>query len=337
MLHHMYTVGLDVDKFVFTVKILLYAGNSWLSSPLVFIALVTIYLYFTRQSAGNFWFRMAKAVFKNTFNGLPEISKHVSIRNNLKDEQFGYFLTGLIEGDGWFAKKQLHILFSENDTSLAYYIKKRIGYGNIYKIKDKKTVKYVCNNEQGLSAILLLINGKFISNYIYQQLIKHNYSEDFDIHILSPLTSLSLHNHWLAGFTQANGNFHISVVKNKTYKPGYTVRLEYSLKQNNVLPLRLLYNQLGMGNLSQYHTGIWCYKSTGYKTAAHLIKCIKANAANTKGNTKCKEKNLLRVALLTEKPPQRNSTISCPIQGIALIKLVITVAPHNDIWPYGKT
>ena len=29
--------------------------------------------------------------------------------------------------------------------------------------------------------------------------------------------------------------------------------------------------------------------------------------------------------------------MSCPIQGTALIRLVITVAPHNDIWPYGKT
>ena len=32
-----------------------------------------------------------------------------------------------------------------------------------------------------------------------------------------------------------------------------------------------------------------------------------------------------------------DSTISCPTHGMALIKLVITVAPHNDIWPYGKT
>ena len=37
------------------------------------------------------------------------------------------------------------------------------------------------------------------------------------------------------------------------------------------------------------------------------------------------------------KPPQTNSTISCPIHGIALIKLVITVAPHKDICPYGST
>jgi hypothetical protein len=52
-----------------------------------------------------------------------------------------------------------------------------------------------------------------------------------------------------------------------------------------------------------------------------------------KGKTKCNAKNLFKVALLTEKPPHMNSTISCPIHGIALIRLVITVAPHKLIWP----
>ena len=32
-----------------------------------------------------------------------------------------------------------------------------------------------------------------------------------------------------------------------------------------------------------------------------------------------------------------DSTISCPTHGIALIRLVITVAPHKDIWPNGNT
>jgi hypothetical protein len=273
----MFAVGMDVDKFVFTVKILLYAGNSWLSGPLVLIALGKIYLYLTRQSAGNFFFFsiMAKAATKNTYNKyfeLPKISEHVPIHNNnLNDQEFGYFLAGLIEGDGWFGKKELHVIFSENDASLAYLIKKRIGYGNIYNIKNKRAIRYICKNKQGLATILSLINGKFVSNFKYNQLIKHNYSEDFNINILPPLNSLSLENYWLAGFTQADGCFHISLAKSKTHKTGYSVRLEFSLKQNDVLPLRLLYNHLEMGNLSQYNTGIWCYKSTGYNTAFHLI------------------------------------------------------------------
>lgn len=54
--HHMFSVGLDVDKLVFTRKILLYAGNSYINSPLVLITLGTIYLFYKGQSAGNFGF-----------------------------------------------------------------------------------------------------------------------------------------------------------------------------------------------------------------------------------------------------------------------------------------
>jgi hypothetical protein len=78
---------------------------------------------------------------------------------------------------------------------LAYFIKKRVGYGKVYNIKDKKAVRYICKHKTGLSVILSLINGKFVSNYKYEQLIKYNYSEDFNIEILPPLNALSLDNY----------------------------------------------------------------------------------------------------------------------------------------------
>src|SRR5699024_10019230 len=126
---------------------------------------------------------------------LPKISDHVCKSINLSDDEFGHFLAGLIEGDGWFGKKQLHIIFSEDDISLAYYIKKRIGYGYVYKIKDKNAVRYICKNIICLSFILSLINGKFISEYKYKQLINHGYDEDFNIEIFPPLKKLSLDNY----------------------------------------------------------------------------------------------------------------------------------------------
>lgn len=278
--HHMFTVGLDVDNLVFTEKILLYAGNSLfffkksINNPLVLDTLGKICLM--GQSAGNFSFStIATAVAKNTYTkhkNLPLISEHVpKHKSYLTDNEFGYFLAGLIEGDGWFGKKQLHIIFAEDDISLAYIIKKRIGYGNVYKIKSKKAVRYICKNKSGLHIILSLINGKLLSIYKYNQLIKHNYNSDFNIILLYPTKNLSLNNHWLAGFTQADGCFHINVAKSKTHKTGFSVKLEYSIKQNDCLPLKLLYSTLKMGNLSQYETQIWCFKSSGFKTAAKII------------------------------------------------------------------
>lgn len=62
-----------------------------------------------------------------------------------------------------------------------------------------------------------------------------------------------------------------------------------------------------------------------------ITKKVKIN-----GRMKCKEKNRIKVLLSTENPPQIQKVIIWPKYGIAEIKLVITVAPQNDIWPHGK-
>lgn len=292
------------------IKILLNAENYLINSPLDLNSreqIGKIYLLYKVQSAVIFrLFCKTSVAIKNTYNKytspggttrsgrtpsgpkLLKISEHPPLhKSDLTDDEFGYFLAGLIEGDGWFGKKELHVIFAEEDVSLAYFIKKRIGHGHVSpapaspggaagfarraKIKNKKAYRYICKNNKGLLVILSLINGKFVSNLKYQQLINHDYEGVFNLHILPPTKKVSLNNYWLAGFSQADGCFYISVVKSSTHKTGYSVRLEYSLKQNDQLPLKLLYDLLNKGNLSQYSSGIWCYKSSGYSTAYDLI------------------------------------------------------------------
>lgn len=65
--------------------------------------------------------------------------------------------------------------------------------------------------------------------------------------------------------------------------------------------------------------------------------CVTANTAITKGRIKWKEKNRINVGALTENPPHNQFTIIFPQTGIADIRLVITVAAQNDIWPHGRT
>jgi len=66
-------------------------------------------------------------------------------------------------------------------------------------------------------------------------------------------------------------------------------------------------------------------------------KCRMINAVKMNGTRKCSEKNRFKVAFPTENPPHSHSTIIFPRYGIAEIKLVITVAPQNDICPHGST
>lgn len=286
---------------MFTEKILLYAGNSCISSPLVLIAFGTIYLLifiavakqcfcpatfnFTGQSAGNYSFAKSTDISINTYNkhiNLPKISEHVSKhKTNLTDIEFGYFLTGLIEGKGCFDENELQINFYKKDASLAYFIKKTIGYGTVKTIKHKAKMessksgqdsftylRYICNNTNGLSKILYLTNGKYIGDSKYEELIKHNYSYKFNFVISSPTNKLSLDNYWLAGFTQVGGFFKIPF---KISKGGFSVNLLYSLEHTDDLPLNLLYNIFNTGNVSKKTPALWCYNSTSFITALNLI------------------------------------------------------------------
>lgn len=56
-----------------------------------------------------------------------------------------------------------------------------------------------------------------------------------------------------------------------------------------------------------------------------------------KGNIKCSEKKRISVGLSTANPPHIHCTSLSPIKGTAENRLVITVAPQNDICPQGST
>lgn len=67
------------------------------------------------------------------------------------------------------------------------------------------------------------------------------------------------------------------------------------------------------------------------------IICNKIVTKTINGKIKWRGKNRLKLAFLTENPPQIQNVSILPIYGIALRRLVITVAPQNDVWPQDKT
>jgi len=95
-------------------------------------------------------------------------------------DQFGHYLAGLIDGDGHFSKQQqLVIVFNSLDVSLAYYIKKQIGFGNICKVKNKKAFLLIIGSKKGLEKVINLINGKIRTknklDQICNNILKHKH------------------------------------------------------------------------------------------------------------------------------------------------------------------
>jgi hypothetical protein len=92
-----------------------------------------VFLYYSKSSISYFY--LTKKLFSSEIK-LDLIKKYEHLKKHNRpsnDNDFGYYLAGLIEGDGYIGKRSIEIAFHIDDISLAYYIKERIGYGNVTK------------------------------------------------------------------------------------------------------------------------------------------------------------------------------------------------------------
>jgi hypothetical protein len=150
---------------------LLYAGiTSVLNTP-SFIDIVKI-LKQRSQSAGNRLSGTSETLCDEIVENVKPISKHVPTHTKpINYEQFGHYLAGLIDGDSHFnLQKQLVIVFDIQSVSLAYFIKKYIGYGKVKKIKDKNAYIYTISSTPGLVKVINLINSKIRSKSKFAQI-----------------------------------------------------------------------------------------------------------------------------------------------------------------------
>ena len=168
---------------------------------------------------------------------IKSISVHVPTHKRpLNDTELGHYLAGLIDGDGHFSsKQQLIIAFDILSVSLAYYVKERIGYGSVKKVKDKNAFLFILTSYDGLEKVISLIHNKIRSenkiNQINNNILSHKrFVELKNKYVLETNKSNDLENHWLAGFSDADASFQIKVI-NRNNK--VEIRLNYQIDQKN--------------------------------------------------------------------------------------------------------
>ena len=213
------------------------------------------------------------------------VPKHLKPLNN---EQLGYYLAGLIDGDGHFSKaQQLVITFSSPDAFLAYYLKGRLGYGNVRKVKDKNAYLLIVSNEKGMLNIINLINGKLRTEHRFNQVVNnvlsHTKYADQNIHFTID-SSKNFDNHWLAGFSDADASFQIKIIKRITRnKPEIRLNFQIALRshaselgscadQKSDLLLNRIKEYLG-GNIGYRKSqDTYYYGSTNFGSAKRVIE-----------------------------------------------------------------
>lgn len=199
------------------------------------------------------------------------IPKHLKPTN---DNQFGHYLAGLIDGNGHFSsKQQLVIVFNSLDASLVYYIKKRLGFGNVKKVKTKNAYILVISSKEGLEKVITLINGKIRTENKLDQIINNilnheRYKEFKEKFNLKLNKENDLSNSWLAGFSDADGSFQIKLVNRKNK---IEVRLNFQIDQKNDNILILIKKFLG-GNIGfRKSQDTYYYGSTSFGSAKNVI------------------------------------------------------------------
>jgi LAGLIDADG endonuclease len=197
------------------------------------------------------------------------------------DEDFGYYLAGLIEGDGYIGKRSIEISFHISDKSLAYYIKKRVGFGNVTKYSHTdKALRFSIWNKEGINKVLNLVNGKFFTNLKINQIKRYKYLSELNFNLLPSLldryhgdklkqVNWLLNNYWLCGFIDADGSFTIHLSYSKTHKLHKNLKLEFKVVQKGDDILLVI--KEAFGGHTYFDGSVYRYRFASFKEQHRII------------------------------------------------------------------
>jgi len=173
-------------------------------------------------------------------NGSSETTREAFI---LKDK-FKWWFIGFSEGDGSFILNkngylEFKITQSSIDAQILFLIKKELGFGStVIQDKRNKTHHYRVRDKKNILKLISIFNGNIITKAKKYQfklwLDGFNVKYNMSINHIESSSKPNLNNSWLSGFTDAEGCFTSSVLKNS--KTGNTiVTVRYVLSQKNDL------------------------------------------------------------------------------------------------------
>jgi hypothetical protein len=181
-------------------------------------------------------------------------SKEIS---SVKDRTWlGPYLAGLIEGDGSIVvpdpkltsrRPLIRISFNIKDLPLANKLRDLVGYGRLVYPKVGNYVLWEITDYMGLYVMVSLINGYFRTPklealdrlIIWLNIRALNYLNKPENSPKSLDLSPIFENHWLAGFTDADGNFN-TIISNR--KGTHNVRIQSQFR----IELRQTYSRLSL-------------------------------------------------------------------------------------------
>lgn len=202
---------------------------------------------------------------------MKKISIHKPSKCKYSDIDFQYYLAGIIDGDGHInTQQQIVIVFNEKEEYEAHSLMKRVGYGNVKRIKNKKAITWIISDKKGVIFVANLIKNKIkhpirIKQYntrLYPNWINEKTSENSIIDWDTP---------WFSGFFDTDGSFRLYILKRKRNSSGFEFRLLVQIDQKDDVLLNQIKKKFGgyLGYRKKNDT--YYYSSVSFASMSKLL------------------------------------------------------------------
>ncbi|YP_006460232.1 hypothetical protein A560_mgp08 (mitochondrion) [Saccharomyces paradoxus] len=214
---------------------------------------------------------------KYTININKDNINKLKFLDNYTEEEKGYYLSGLFEGDGNIYTRCFSITFSLEDVLLANYLCTYFKIGHITakynSNKELTAVKWNIMKKKEQEVFMNYINGKLLTYKRYDQYFKYNFNNRLNIKLLKPKEFDLTLNPWLTGFNDADGYFYTGFQKHKNSQ-WLKFHLELSQKDSYILDIIKKYFKTGGILKRDYKSGAtaYIYKAQSSKAMKPFIE-----------------------------------------------------------------
>jgi len=194
--------------------------------------------------------------------------------NDITDDEFGYYLAGLMDGDGHISTiGHIVITFNSryNDKRDAFMIRSRIGFGKIRQVKDKNAVNLIISNKEGIVHFSKLILNKLKHPTRIAQFNERLCSKFDFIAKTSSNTNINWDCLWFSGFVAADGYIRIYIPYRK-HRKKYEVRLLCQIDQKSDILLQQIKSKFGGSVGYRELNDTYYYSSVSFKSMFNLLK-----------------------------------------------------------------
>lgn len=220
------------------------------------------------------------------------------------DSKWLVWFIGFTEGDGGLHVYNGSFVFgiTQSEESILQEIKSVLGFGKVYFDPSVNSFRYRVTNKSEILILAVLFNGRLATKNKIEQLRKwieclnKNSSPGGEVIVHNPNPFRPrLNDAWLSGFTDAEGCFYVSVVKQKAKieavdseggvveKVYSRVRIRFNLDQKEEFILLHIKKLFGVGSVNTTSDpGVFKYSNGSFKGNSVTVDYFKSFPLKTK-------------------------------------------------------